>query len=382
MKGYCTALLRNIADINAGNTSAEKMRIAGFLAMLFCCANSTVSPVNDGNQADGHRRSLTIKYRRRPSEADVSSEDNCEIDRIPEYQEWTIPNLGYKQISWFLSDDEIRKYCSEASAMRATGGNTPQIMQEHYTNLIENANVLTSAINRDLVTQAATKFGVNVTTGSSTGKVINIARDGDKMILDNGIIEMMRDLQENEFCGTPCIVGGGLYSAWSMAIKAACCNNAGIDLGQLGVPEFYFDKATQSIWGDNTIGLFAPGSVKFLTFNKFVGNYAGQKGNSYFATIPMPVNAFGCNADACLRDLIFDLQMRYIDCPTVINVGQDDTPTTVNRGWQFILSKEYALWTQPDDEYPDDDELAGTNGMLKYFLSNVSGDPTAYAYPI
>jgi len=381
MKGYCTELLRSIADINANN-SAEKMRIAGFLAMLFCCANSTVSPVNDGNRSDGHRQDLRIKYRRRPTEDDVDSDDNCEINRIPAWEEWTIPALGFKKTSWFVSDDEIRKYCSEASQFRSVGGDTPQIMQDHYISFLEAANVLMSAINRDLVTQAAPKFGVNVTTGSSTGKVININRDGDKMILDNGIIEMMRDLQENEFCGTPCIVGGGLYSAWRMAIEAACCNSAGINLQQLGVPEFFFDKATQSIWGENTVGVFSPGSVKFLGFNKFVGNFRGQRGTSFFSTVPMPVNAFGCNADACLRDLVFDFQMKFIDCPTTIAVGPDDTPTLVNRGWQFILSKEYALWTQPDDEYPEGDELEGTNGMLKYFLSNVSGDPSAYAYPI
>lgn len=381
MKGYCTALLRNINEINTGNASGDKMRIAGLLAALFCCANSSVSPVNDGNGSDGHVKDVRIKYRQRPSEADVSDDDNCEIDRIPEWQEWTIPALGFKKISWFLSDDEIRKYCSEASAYRAAGGTAPSIMQEHYLNLVENSNVLMSAINRDLVAQMATKFGVNVTTGSSTGKVINISRDGDKMILDNGIIEMMRDLQENEFCGTPCIVGGGLYSNWRMAIQAACCNSAGIDLAKLGVPEFFFDKATQSIWGENTIGVFAPGSVKFLGFNQYVGNFAGQRGNSFFATIPMPVQAFGCNADACLGDLIFDAQIRYIDCPTTINVGPDDTPTLVNRGYEFILSKRYGLWTLPDDEYPEGDELEGTNGMLKYFLSNLSGDVNAYAYP-
>lgn len=379
-QGYCTALLRSIGDIAGGNTSANKMHIAGFLAMLFCCANSTVSPVNDGNKASGHRQGLTIKYRRRPTAADVDSEDNCEINRIPGYEEWTIPNLGYKKTSWFLSDDEIRKYCEEASRFRAAGGTAPSIMQEHYGLLLEGANILMSEINKDLVAQAATVAGVNVTTGTTLGKVINISRDGDKMILDNGIVEMMSDLQENEFCGQPCIVGGGLLNKWNIAQAAMCCNSAGMDLSRLGVPSFFYDKHSQQAWGQDSAMLFAPGSVKFLGFNKFVGNFAGQKGTSFFATIPMPVSAFGCNAQDCLRDLKLDLQIRYIDCPTEIEVN--DHLQTVNRGWQFILSKEYALWTQPDDEYPTGDELEGTNGILKYFFSNVSGDGGAYAYSL
>lgn len=374
--GYCPSLLRHINDIAQGNASAQKMNVAGFLAMLFCCQNSTVSPINDGNKSNGHRQGLTIKYRKRPTLSDVDDDDNCDVNRIPGYEEWTLPSLLFSKTSWFLSDEEIRKYCDEASSYRSAGGSVPQIMNEHYGILLEHANVLLKRINRRLVTVAATQFGTNVTTGGSNGKVINISRDGDKFILDNGIVEMMRDLQENEICGEPCIVGGGLLAAWDIANAAACCNAAGIDTGRLGVPKFFFDKDTQQIWGQNTAGLFAQGSVKFLGFNKYTGNFAGQRGNSFFATIPMPVSAFGCNAEDCLRDLVFDVQMRYIDCPTEVDIN--GVPTTVNRGWHFILSKEYALWIQPDDAYADDDDLSGTNGTLKYFFSNQSHANPAY----
>lgn len=376
--GYCPALLRHINDIAEGNAPAKKLHIAGFLAMTFCCQNSSVSPINDGNPSNGQRQGLTVKYRQRPTTAHVDEEDNCEINRIPGYQEWNIPALGFKKSSWYLSDEEISKYCAEAAQPRTIGAGVPSIMQEHYDLLLEHANILTKAINTDLVTEAATQFGDNVTTGSSTGKVINISRDGDKLILDNGIVDMMRDLQENEICDDPCIVGGGLFSAWNIANTAACCNAAGFDLSKIGIPKFFFDKDTQQIWGQDTVGLFAPGSVKFIGRNEYVGPYAGQKGNSYFTTIPLPVSAFGCNADDCLRDLVFDLQMRYIDCEQTIDVN--GTPTTVKRGWQFILSKRYALWIQPTNAYASGDELEGTNGTLLYFFSNNTSDGGSYAY--
>jgi len=62
--------------------------------------------------------------------------------------------------------------------------------------------------------------------------------------------------------------------------------------------------------------------------------------------------------------------MKYIDCPTVVDVN--GVPTTVNRGWQVILSKEFALWVQPasTNEYAAGDELYQTNGTLLYEISN------------
>lgn len=355
------------------------MHVAGYLAALFCCQNSSVSPINDGNQSNGHRRTLTVKYRVRPTADHVSDEDTCDVDRVPGWQEWAIPALGFKKTSWFLEDEEIRKFCDEASANRGAGTRPPtSIMQEHFGILLEHANILMSEINKDLVVDQSTQFGVNVTTGSNTGKVLNVSRTGG-FVLDNGIVDLMRDLQENEICGTPCLVGGGLWSAWDIAQALQCCNNAGMDVSRLGLPQYFNDKASQTIWGPNTAALLAPGSVKFLGFNKYVGNFAGQKGNSFFATIPMPVQEFPCNMDECLRQLVLDFQMRYIDCPTEILVN--GVETTVNRGWQFILSKEYALWVQPDDEYPAGDELEGTNGTLKYFLSNEEDSGSGgYAY--
>ena len=71
-----------------------------------------------------------------------------------------------------------------------------------------------------------------------------------------------------------------------------------------------------------------------------------------------------------MRNLIFDLQLKYIDCPTTVTVN--GVNTTVNRGWEVIISKEFALWVQPTDAYAASDELAGSNGTLKYFVTNAA----------
>lgn len=377
--GFCPALLRHIEDIADGNAPGRKMHVAGFLASLFCCQNSSVSPINDGFEGS-HVRPLTVAYRQRPTSAHVQEEDNCEINRIPAYAEWTLPAMGFKSTSFYLADSTVQQYCVDASRERSAGTvPTTRVMEEVYGLILEHANLLMSEINKDLVAEMATQFGDNVTTGSATGKVININRDGDQFILDNGIVDMMRDLQENEICGEPCIIGGGLWASYSIAQAAACCNAAGLNLSQLSMPKFFFEKSATPYWGENTVAVLAPGSVKFIGRNAYLGPaFSGQKGNSFFATLPFPVAEFGCNMDECLRDLIFDIQLRYIDCPETIDV--QNVPTLVNRGWQVIISKRYNLWVQPTNAYATGDELEGTNGTLKYFITNTTSGAASYPY--
>lgn len=376
--GYCPALLRHINEIAEGNSPSRKMHIAGFMQALFCCQNSTVSPINDGNPSNGGKQTLTVKYRQRPTSIHVQDEDNCELNRIPAYAEWTLPNMGFKSTSFFIADDTLKQYCADAFRARSVGQPPTRLMQEHWDLIVEHTNILMSEINKDLLGDMATQFGENVTTGTTSGKVININRNGDQVILDDGIIAMLRDIQENEICNSPCFVGGGLWSAWNMSQVMSCCNAAGMDLGKIGLPKFIFDKDTQTILGTNAAALLSPGSVKFIGRNEYVGDFAGRRGNSFFSTLPMPVEEFECNNDDCLRQLVFDLQIKYIDCPENIEVNNVSTP--VNRGWQVIISKRYALWVQPKTAYAAGDILADTNGTLKYFLSNSTYSGGAYGH--
>lgn len=378
-QGFCPAVLTHVNDVAEGNAPGRKMHIAGFLAALFCCQNSTVSPINTEQFDQGQVRTLTVKYSRRPLVSDVSSTDDCSIDRIPGYGEWQVPSTGFKKHSFYISDDTMSKYCADAVATQTVGRPPTSVMREIYDRIVESVNVIMKAINQDLVTKMATQFGVNVTTGQSNGKVINVNEDGNKIILDNGIVDLMRDLQENEICDAPCMVGGGLWAAWEAAQALQCCSAAGMDMSKMALPKLFFDKDTQNIWGPNTAAILAPGSVKFIGRNQYVGPYAGQRGTSFFTTLPMPVNEFGCNLDDCLRDLVFDMQLKYIDCATQVT-GPGGGTITVNRGWLVIISKRYALWVQPADAYLPGDELYDTNGTLKYYLTNTASGSAPYAY--
>lgn len=374
--GFCPALLLDINDIAGGNAPDRRLQIAGFLSMLFCCQDSLANIIQLPTQG-GHRTSATVKYRPRPLPSLVQSTDDCDIDAIPAYLEWNIPALTHKQISFFLPDEQVRQYCIDASRMREFG--RTRVMDEVYGLFLTYANTLMKAVNQDLVAKQATEFGVNVSTNDDGGSIINISNSpGTSFNLSNGIIQIMRDMQENEICGEPCIVGGGLFAAYDKAQALLCCNQAGLDMSRAGLPRFFFDKDTQSIWGANSIGVFAPGSIKFISWDKYVGEaWSGQKGTSYFVNVGFPVNEFGCNLDQCLNDLRLDVQLKYIDCPQNVNINGVSTP--VGRGWQVIISKDYALWTQPDTGFAVGDSLAGTNGTLKYFISNTDYSGGAYS---
>lgn len=377
--GFCPALLVNIDDVANGNAPGKKMQIAGYLAALFCCQNSSVSVLqNQFNQSS--KRAMTVKYRPRPTLNDVSYTDTCDVDRQPGYNEWTINAPGYVSSSFYISDETMNQYCTEALASQSIGQPPTAVMAEIYDTIVETANILLKAINIDLLTQQSTKFGVNTTTGSATGKVININQDASKLILDNGVVEMMRDVQENEICNDPCFVGGGLWESWNQARILSCCASNGLDMSKTPGVNSFFDKDTNAIWGPNAVGMFAPGSVKFIGRNIFSGAGAGAKGGSIFTSFLLPVQEFGCNLDSCLRDLKFDLQLKYIDCPTQVLINGQETE--VDRGWIAIVSKRYALWVQPTNAYDAADDLYGTNGTLKYFITNDTSlaEPYAQAY--
>lgn len=358
--GFCPALLRHINDVAENNAPGRKLHIAGMTAMTLCCQDSSASVLNDAS-VNGQTRPLTVKYRRRPVLSDVDDNLNCDIDTQPTYREWTLPGWETVKHSFHISEDTMRQYCADAIAMRTIGAPATQVMQEVYENILESANILLRAINRRLVVKMATEFGTNAATSTYGGTLININEDGNKLILDNGITQMLTDFQINQFCGTPCIVGSGILQNYYNARGQNMLGQqaGGFDQGGGQLPRFFFDVDTASLWGANSVGVFAPGSVKLLTNDRYVGPFAVNMGTVVKTHFTLPVNEFGC-PDECLSSLGFDLHIRYNDC----------AEGGYQSGYQAIVSKQFALWAQPDDAYAAGDPLFGTNGTLKYYFSN------------
>ena len=66
----------------------------------------------------------------------------------------------------------------------------------------------------------------------------------------------------------------------------------------------------------------------------------------------------------------FDVQIKTVDCPTVIDNRYSD-PITVGPGYIVYIRKPFDIFVQPGNTYGATDRLAGNNGTLKYIATNV-----------
>ncbi|MBK7885123.1 MAG: hypothetical protein IPJ81_16060 [Chitinophagaceae bacterium] len=373
MNGYCQPILSHIEALT-NNNPAKKLSPLGFTQMVMCCMDGSVTPLNDGNQ-DGHVKDLTVKYRKRPLESDVSDEPSaCDTALTKFYNEFTLPSMLYREYALFVPDSLIRQYCKDSSdfiKLNAEGAAEMQeetsVMREVYDMFVEGGGAILKSINKALVTKMSTQFGKNLVSGDNNAVALNFAL-GENLMQD-ALIRLMTDWRENELCDNVCMVGNGPFANLDL-IKSIFSgnNNQGIDQGKLAnmLPSVNFDKDTRTVWGNNQIGVFEKGSLALLTRNKYVGDFARPLGTSNFFSMKLPVNEYNCPQD-CLDRMVFDIQVKEIDCPTAMNINGEDV--TVGPGVLIVLSKEFNLFVKPSNLYEPTDPLFGTNGTLRYEIT-------------
>ena len=67
--------------------------------------------------------------------------------------------------------------------------------------------------------------------------------------------------------------------------------------------------------------------------------------------------------------------MKYIDCPedlgsNLANGYINEASISAARGYVLLIKKRYGLFTTPTDAYDGADRLAGSNGSLRYSITN------------
>lgn len=367
--GLCTNLLNHAAQVINYNP-ATKLSPLGFTqAVLSQQDNNVEANVNQQFQ-NGHTRTNTVKYRKRVLESAVKDTASCDDVNTPAYQEFNIGAPAFRQVSMWLPDSLVRTYCQEASQMVPLGRET-SVMRELYSMIVEYGNALLRVVNKDLVTAAATRFGKNLVTDSTSASALSFSLSKNGM--DDAFVRLMTDLRENEFCNDVTLVGNGpfanldLIKRWWASMGADNGMNKAAMMADM--PNVFFDKDTRSIWGDNQIGVFERGSMALLAYDQYVGSFAGRRANSDFFTMALPVAEYSC-PQQFLDRLRFDVQIREIDCPTTLTVN--GSSQTVKTGVQVILSKTFGLFVRPDDLFDDSDPLDGTNGTLRYEITEQS----------
>jgi hypothetical protein len=369
--GYALPILQHITAM-AGTNPARKLAPLGFLQMLLSRMDDSVKWSQ--NYKDGHETDLKVKFQRRPLKSEVrDTESACDTAAKPAYEEFTVPGLVHHEISFWLSNAQIRQYMKDASQfVKINADNTgylmereTTVMQEVYNNLIVYGNALLAKVNDTCVTQMGTKFGVNVTTGDNAARALTF--NVGTVAMQDALVQLMTDWRENEINEDVAIVGNGPFANLDLLKKFfQGTNTQGLNLAAMttGMPNVFYDKDTRAIWGANQVGVFAKGAVHLLTRNMYDGNFAGHLGTSNLFTMALPVSA--TVPQPFLDRLKFDVQVKEIDCATEIDL--DGVPTTVSEGVMVILKKKFSVFTLPELNKAGD-PLEGVNGALRYAIT-------------
>ncbi len=349
--GIVNAFLTNISAVAGINDPQLKVSPVGFLRALLE-NNATTRVTNLAGLQSGQDRTITVRYMNRGLLSQATEIDDCATPISPA---WTSADIGapyFSKIGMFIADGDLRQYQIEAAEAAAAGTPPTPLMLAMYESILAKANALIQHIDDTLVTAQAANFGVNVVTGNNVAQLVNF---GTSMNMTDGIVKLLTDAQANEVNGDLIVVGNGVVTTYDIVNRL----KAGVDANGFGRANFsvYNDNRTVAGWGANQFGVFARGEVGFVDFNKNVGNYAGEKGGSYFFTMPIPIEL----ANGELSALVLDAQLKYEDCPIY-----DNSSKIADRGWKLILSKSYGLYNTPGTAFAVGDPLSGVNGSFRY----------------
>lgn len=371
MNGYCPAILQHIEALAACNP-AKKLSPLGFLQLVLNAMDGSATPLNDQFDS-GHVKPLTVKYRKRILDSAVSDTPSaCDTGNTPAYNEFTPPALLYREYALFVPDSLIRQYCKDSSqyvkidaAGNAVMQQETRVMKEVYDMLVEAGAAVLRSINKALVTQMTTQFGVNVTSGNANARALTF--DLDTVGMQDAMIQLIADWRNNELCDDVLMTGNGAFATYDL-VKELLKGTATIaENAAAMMPKVYFDKDTTAIWGANQVGVFEKGSAALITKNNYIGNFARPMATSNFFTMALPVDQYCCPQEN-LDKLLFDVQVKEFDCPVQLMINGEEK-TTDGPGVLIVLSKYFTLFTKPGNLYEDADELFGTNGTLRYSIT-------------
>lgn len=375
--GYCPYVLAHLKTVAQCNAPSSKITPAGFTRALLenrprveIINPASALKLDDGK---GHIREIRLKYRERGLPAQTVTEDTCSIEVIPAYKEMTLATTNYRKLGLYLDDETLAHYCADATEMVRTNGMPTALMADFMDMVMENSNALIGAIDMDLLTLMATKFGTNVVTHSTAAMNINFPQSTVVNNLNTGMTQLLQTASQNEVCGDLIMFGSGLFNNYNLQLPAVGLAATGVDNSRFRQFKWYNDIYAEAILGTNHVGAFSAGSLGMIELNRYQGWRAGLRGTSEFFTMPLPIECPECYGGYDSMD--FDVQIKYEDCPVEVIVK--GVPTTIQRGWVMYIGKAFGLFTLPTDAYQgtayDDaynDRLVGNNGTLRFSISN------------
>lgn len=350
--GVCPAILTGLEMVAGLNDPQLKQTPVGATVALSQPENQSaeILSVYGGNKT-GHAKQVRVKYMPRATKDTIKTTADCEAGSPVEYIEDETTLDIYAQADIALGMDEIRVFCEEAS-QAVQGLPVPYNLREVSKRILNVQNAMRQKINDAVVTKLANGFGVNARTGTNTSVSIPVISNGATGIVSGapiwtGIQTILSDFSENELVGTPIIIGKGNFEKFDLGTNKYGLQNSGIDFSNINQDyKFFVDKAVNTIVGANELVVMGEGSAQFLSWNKYVGKFAGTFGSATMFTIP----------DAIVPNLMYDAKFEFDTC----------TDTFLLR-----LSVNAGVYIVPTDAYGTYDDLQGTNGLLRYTATAV-----------
>jgi hypothetical protein len=331
--GTCLDKIQQLADIRGDQFSPMMKRSKlGYLEGLTSPLNMQGAQITP--QEGSKNRTVLVRWRQRTiqSRVDSTRSGTCTSTDYPDFNEEYVSLSKDIEYKFALNTSEFKKVCEGRS----------KFLED---TLALSFDAMARDINQALLTEQLTNFGINIATGDSDSQSITVFPAATGAPNASALQTLLADYDlDNEFTGSPMIIGGGnIYRFWK-TLEQSCCNDGGVNMLELSNSIGYSpfaDTMVDGVIGANEFIVMEPTSTQFLTFNDYVGEDVTSSGTSV--------------ARGTVRDpktgILYDIKVLQDDC-------SDD--------WVVKLNLTYDIWYQPLDTYHFDDHLYGTNGTLRY----------------
>ena len=357
----CPAILTSLSD-NLINNPANVQIMGGTLAALTDPSNLRAGQIirQANDNGSGHTKEVRVVYKQRQLASDAVDTKSCEAGPQMNYIEETLQINNFKQVSFTLSEAQLRTFCDSYSQLvQLTGSSSPgqiaerangigaaqgplSVVREMFVDVQLSANALVQAINIDLLGQIQSAAG-NWYGGATNPSYTVEGADGS--IYAAGLFNMKQNYMNTGFNGSPIIIGGAgaLQRVWMNDSRyfgqGANSINFSTVRDNTGLAEFYFDSNANTILGDEDAAIvFAPGSIVYTPFLEFVGNF-GNIGTMTRFTMPLP-----------------GLERVSIDCRIL--------PSECEETYSFFMQHAYDTYSPGTSMFPAGDANEGVNGVF------------------
>lgn len=358
---YCCLVVQQMLERIVGsanypaNTYNEKN---GFLKAVISPENTngfeqiqTTSRFGKGIPSAGNRK-VEIAYAARVCAAVTDGVgDVCDTGTVygDDLKYATADVTFNKTTSLRISKEDFRQLCEEPNSR----------LERAITNRVAD---LKKAVNNELITAYIAALGnyytapggVPVDSGAAPKSLILFNSNAAYGLAPNGLAftPVMSDYQRSGFSGEPIMVGGDMFSRFSMAQKVFAGNMEGADPAKLGMPQMWSDYAVDTIFADGSqhILSWVPGYVQLLEWYAYPAGSIYEQFREDYQTSTMTMGDFS-----------FDFTSKYDPC----NGGY----------WDLTFTKVFDLFTIPNDAFSaacDQD----SNGILQWLATCDSLDCT------